>query len=100
MLYSVSIVLVSFLLSDALTKYLTKAMWGKEAFVVLADFEGTGVMARKSQWQEHEAVKKSLKQKEMNVASQLRSSFSFSQGLQPTGWHHPQLGWPFISQLI
>lgn len=75
-------------------------MWGKEAFVVLADFEGTGVMARKSQWQEQEAAKKSLKQKEMNVATQFCSSFSFSHGLQPTGWHHPQLGWPFISQLI
>ena len=75
-------------------------MWGKEASIVLPEFEGTGVMAGKSQWQEHEAAKKSLKQKEVNAATQLRSFFLFSQGLQPTGWCHPQLGWPFVSQLI
>lgn len=75
-------------------------MWGKEAFVVFAEFEGTGVMAEKSQWQEHEAAKKSLKQKEMNAATQFHSSFLFSQGLQPTGWRHPQLGWLFVPQLI
>lgn len=55
-------------------------MWGKEASIIFAEFEGTGTMAGRSKRQEHEAAKKSLKKTEMNEATQLCSIFCIQSG--------------------